>query len=536
MATLEDVQKQSVTEGDAITATDASAVSVFLGPTAWSSYFSSGLLEGVKGATGLPMYGSKNADFILSETPLLENMWSSAVNAAISKQVALGFTIKDGTDSALRTKQAQQLMLTFDGLYETGLARHLRDYLTTDNGAFIEIVRQSSAAGSKVIGLRHLDSMRCFRTGDPERPVVYMDRQSGYHLMRADDVISMSDMTSPKLEMRGYGISAARRAFETILKMVAIETYVREKVSGSRNLAIHIVNGITADQLGGALASSGEANKGKGFVVYKGSTIIPMLKSEPPSVVTIPLAEIPDGFSAAEERKDAYLRYANALGVPVQDIQPLSGQGLGTGTQSTVLAESADGRGLAAWRKAFEHEITHRVFPTATTFSFARADTKDKQEKAQALASMSTALQTLVGSAILTPEQALNVLVDDGYMPREFLQTDGTAGGVVEDNDSILSGAQVAEAQQNQQAAAAEIPTINGQTLDVEPNVEMRKTLRRLVESAESLKALKPQYLNSETWVNKPPTIPPMSDDEFDALLLENLPSAERLARRVLND
>ena len=58
-----------------------------------------------------------------------------------------------------------------------------------------------------------------------------------------------------------------------------METYIREKVSGSRNLAIHIVNGISAQQLEGALTSSDNGTKQKGFVVYKGSTIIPMLKN-----------------------------------------------------------------------------------------------------------------------------------------------------------------------------------------------------------------------------------------------------------------
>ena len=105
-------------------------------------------------------------------------------------------------------------------------------------------------------------------------------------------------MPSPRLEHRGLGMCAARRAFETILKLTAIETFVREKVSGSRNLAIHIVNGISDLQLRDALSSSNEQNNQRGYVVYKGSTIIPMLKSENPSIVTIPLAEVPDGFNA----------------------------------------------------------------------------------------------------------------------------------------------------------------------------------------------------------------------------------------------
>jgi len=432
-----DVIKKSVTADDTLTANAQGAVTVVLGPAGWSSYFSAGLLDGIKGATGLPVYGSKNADVILSESPMIENMWASAINTAISKQAALGFTITDTNDSDRRIKQSQQLMLEYDGNFISGLSKHLRDFLTTDNGAFIEIVRQSSAAGSKIVGLKHLDSIRCYRTGDPERPLVYIDSTGRHHLLNYDDCIMLSDMPSSRVEFRGYGMCAARRAWETILKMCAMETYIREKISGSRNLAIHIVNGISSQQLEGALTSSDNGQKQKGFVVYKGSTIIPMLKNETPSLVTIPLAEIPDGFNAADERHDAYLRYANAIGLFMGDIQPLKGQGLGTGTQSVILNENAEGRGLAAWRRAFSHEITHRVFPTQTTFAFATFDLKDKKEKADTLAAWATALKTLIDSQTITPQQALNVLVDGGYMPKEFLASDSTTGGVVTDDDSI---------------------------------------------------------------------------------------------------
>lgn len=509
MTDQSDVLRKSVTENDQLEAGVSGAVNVFLGPSNWSDFWGAGLLEGIKGANGLPPYGSKRGDAILSETPLIENMWASAVNTAISKQVALGFTIKDASDSQIRIRNAQKLMLGFDGNWNQGLSRHLRDFLCTDNGAFIEIVRQSNAAGSKVLGLRHLDSLRCYRTGDPQRPVMYMDSHGVQHLLNDYDVIMLSDMPSARVELRGFGVCAARRAFETILKMVAMETYVREKVSGSRNLAIHIVNGITAQQLDGALLSSDNANKGRGFVVYKGSTIIPMLKSEPPSVVTIPLAEIPDGFNATDERRDAYLRYANALGIFVGEIQPLSGQGLGTGTQSVVLEQAAEGRGLTAWMRGFEHAITHDVLPNATTFNFAVSDIKDRQLKAQTLQAWAGALKTLVDTQIITAPQALNVLVDDGYMPREFLQQDNTAGGVVSDNDSVATNAEIADNQPT-------IESADGNTLDVEQNKSLRLTLKSLKQISSQMNAKK--YLTDETYVGKSPADTISSSDVADLL------------------
>jgi hypothetical protein len=65
----------------------------------------------------------------------------------------------------------------------------------------------------------------------------------------------------------------------------------------------------------------------RGHVVYKGAVMIPIQTDQAINIATIDLASIPDGFDVDTERRDAYLRYANALGVPVQDIQPLSVKG-----------------------------------------------------------------------------------------------------------------------------------------------------------------------------------------------------------------
>lgn len=536
----DDALKRSVTKDDVESAVEQGAISFVLGPAGWGNIWGSGLLEGVKGSTGLPPYGSKQADMILSETVMIENMWSSAVNTAITKNVALGFELDDAGDSARRIKASQELLLQFDGNYNKGLAKHLRDYLTTDNGAFIEIVRATSNVGSKIIGLNHLDSLRCWRTGDPARPVVYVDSKGYQHVLRDEDVLIFQDMPSARTLYRDMGFSAARRSFETILKLTAIETYVREKVSGSRNLAIHIVNGISSQQLEGALISSGENQKQKGFVVYRGSTIIPMMKNETPSIVTIPLAEIPDGFNADNERKDAYLRYSNALGIFVGEIQPLSGQGFGTGTQSLVLEESAEGRGLASWRRQFMQQITHNVLPEATTFRFAVSDMKDRKARAETMNAEASALKVLVDAKIITPEQALNVLVDKDYLPKEFLQTDATTGGTVSDNESIASNSEV----QRGNISQGTVP-ISVETDDVDKVPTVSKSVARIPQSKTfsllqskltKLKQKKERFVvDSDVMYVKKPTGKTPGSNIVNRMIDVELPSALKLLEAVIN-
>ena len=435
MTTDEDVRRRSVTADDYATQPEgAGPVTVMIGPAGFSW---GGLLEGVKGATGLPAYGrwDKARDAILSETPLVEDMWAAAVNIAVTKQTALGFRFEDAEQSDRRIKAAQSLLLQFDGDYSYGLARHLRDYYLTRH-AVVEIVRATSARGSRVIGLMHLDSLRCYATGDPEYPMLYYGAR-GWHRLPAESVLIFTDAPSPRAELPNHGQCAADRSFATLLKRVAIETYVREKVSGTRNLALHFITGVSADKLREALSTSASDQAQRGFVLYRGSTIIPMLggADNAPQLITIPLAEIPDGFDAAGERTSSNQIYANNLGIPVQDIQPLSGQGLGTGTQSVILDESAQGYGAAQWRRQWQQAMTHRVLPGSTTFFFDTNDVRDRKAAAEVFSTMATAVGGLVAQGVLTGSAALNVLVDADVIDRAYLPADMTPGGALGDLD-----------------------------------------------------------------------------------------------------
>jgi hypothetical protein len=442
--------KHSVTAGDQADGPRTGGHYYFLAPTGQS-------------APGLPPYWSFGRDYALRRTTQMEAMWASAIYKAITKQAALGFTVKDSADSTLRVRRGQELFLAADST--KGLSRgwvpfvykHLRSYLLTDNGAFVEIIRATGAAGSRILGIAHLDPLRCIRTGDPEIPVLYRDLKGREHEMKAYQVFALSDMPDDSETWFGVGYCAASRAWDTIRKMSYIEQYISEKVSGSRNLAIHIVSGISEKSLNDALASADQEQARRGRVVYRGALVVPSVKMDANiSLVTIPLAEIPDGFEAETERRNAYTIYANAIGVAVQDIQPLSGQGLGTGTQSVILDEAAEGQGLASWRKSWEQFANEWLLPDTTTFAFATNDIRDQKAKAEVSSMRANTRASQVQIGEITPEQALQMAVDAGDAPREFLAVDETAGGSLSDTEKPLTEASV-EAERLAQGEEAEV-------------------------------------------------------------------------------
>ena len=390
----------------------------------------------------LPRHGEPARDVVLTATLDLEDMWASAVNKAVTKIAVRGYEVADSDDSTRRTEAGKNLVMNFDGPaeYRGGMAKTVQDFLLTDNGWFLEIERASKSPNAKPRALYHLDSFRCWRTGNLDYPVLYWDWDGVWHKLRADQVLFGSDMPSPRSRMFGRGRCAASRAFMTIVKLSAVETYFRDKITGSRALALHFIAGVGPSQIKDAMETSEAENVRKGRYVYKGAVMVPIMAqgADGIQIATVDLAGVPDGFDVDLERKDAYLRYANALGVPVQDIQPLSGQGLGTGTQTVILDEAAEGQGLAYFVKDFEDKVNYLVMPKTTTFVIKVNDIRDQQAKAALDKAKADTLVALLGSptapGVITPQMALQMAVDEGLVPREFLPEDVTAAGVLTDS------------------------------------------------------------------------------------------------------
>lgn len=438
-----DILKKSVTAGDYASDPYAGPLHLMVNTIATGSAY--GLLP-----IDPPPFWSYRRDDVLRGTIYAEDMWRSAVGKAISKIAALGWTVADSADSKLRTKRAQELLLQADAGqgWVPFVNKQLRDFLTTDNGQFTEIVRGTADSGGKILGLFHLDSRRCLRTGDPEIPVLYRDKQGREHEMRDYQIMSCSDMPDPGELYYGIGLCAASRAYNTIFKLAGIQRYFMEKITGNRPLGLHFVRGVTNQQIQDSLALGRNAQTSKGMNAFMGVLVQPVMADGEVSGYYVPFAEVPDGFDAKQERDNGYVIYANAIGCAVQDIQPLSGQGLGTGTQSVILDEAAEGQGLAAWRQQWTHNLNQWILPNTTTFGFATNDIRDQKAKAEVQKLRADTRGVMITNGEITAAQGLQLAVDAEDVPAEFLQqADMTPGGTLQDDEKPLSDVEPTEAE-----------------------------------------------------------------------------------------
>jgi len=154
-------------------------------------------------------------------------------------------------------------------------------------------------------------------------------------------------------------------------------------------------------------------------------------------MVEVRLKELLTSFDPKQVQDNAYLIYANNIGVPVQSIQPLSGQGLGTGTQTLVLDDAAKGQGaLPAFLKWWEQTVSDRVLPATTELSFEdENDLRDQKLKADVASVRANTRAAQIKSGEISPAMARQLAADAEDIPQEMLPDDATPGGQLSDDE-----------------------------------------------------------------------------------------------------
>jgi hypothetical protein len=423
----QDIIKHSVTEDDVMEYQGKGIIN-FVMPYFWATPRVFSL------PTDLPPYWSFQRDVTLRSTILFESFWASAVAIAATKVAAQSFDVSG--DVPARVKAAQRMMVQWGGNgYVPSQESGILDFTCTDNGEFHEVVRQSSAAGSKILGLVHLDSLRCQRTGDPNIPILFRDLKGGLHEMRDYQVINLVDMPDPGYSWLGVGHCGAERAFNQIYKQAGIDRTLAEKVTGSGAHQISLVNGMNSKQLGDLIATAESEARAKGFQYYLGTILAGIMGDTPAKFETLQLRGLPENFDRKEELDITQLAYANALGLVLTDLQPLSGQGLGTGKQSETIEDKGRGRGLVARNKQLTQLLNEWVMPDSVTFYFHERDFRDELQQAEVANQREAMRNSMILNGQLQPAQGLQMAVDADDVPHEFLPVDATADDSLGDEE-----------------------------------------------------------------------------------------------------
>jgi len=371
-----------------------------------------------------------------------EPILASALYTITIRDAAFSWTIKGDQP---RTVKATQDMLHQANLGKGWLDFALKwrlDYLTQDNGAFFEVIRQSEVETSPCLGINHLDAGRCRRTGVDDWPIIYTDRKGKDHKMLPHQVVATSDFPSPIETANGVGLCAVSRMLRMAQLMRDIGIRDRERASGMDSKLLHIIGGVGKQALEQVLEGHKAQQIEQGYQRYSKPIIFTALDPDkPPTVATLDLAPNPEQFTGASY--DTVMKWyitllAMGLGVDYQDLAPLPSRGIGGSQQSLILHQKSKGKGPELFMKTIEHVFNfHGIIPKNVHFEYSEKDIADEIEQAELQKTNAETWKLHVQSRVLTPQSVRNILLDQGLISQEIF--DQESAGQPDVTDEVVA-------------------------------------------------------------------------------------------------
>jgi len=342
------------------------------------------------------------------------------------RSAALQWEIKGPSEKV--SQAVSDMLLSAYGRDTFGWANFMllfsQDLSVQDNGAFIELIRDPTVdAGSKykgplapVVGIAHLDSNACIRTGIPEYPIKYTDRQGSVHKLRWYEVIPFSDQPSAIEKMNGVGYCAVSRVLRMAQIARSLAIFKDEKISGRHFKQIHFVSGVSRTDIRDEMTRGQEEANNSGMIRFIMPSILASLDPEKPvSTATIDLANLPDGFDFDQDMKWYISSLALGFGVDYQEFAPLPGGNIGSSQQSMILHRKGSGKGPAVLMRMLSEAFrNYGVLPRGYEMRF---NDKDEQEELERQTVRTKAVEEMaiaVNTKMLTPEAAARDMVNRG--------------------------------------------------------------------------------------------------------------------------
>lgn len=357
-----------------------------------------------------------------------EDHMAGAIYSVQAKMLALPWTVKvKGKPRATMTMQDVFGHAGFGKGFSVELGKATIDLLTKDNGFFFELVGKGSPEQpltSAVTEIAHIDSMCCWRTHDPDYPVIYTNPMTGqYHALHKSRVLYGSSMTQPDELARGIGYCAVSRTLKSLQIMRDIQIYRHEKVSGRFTKAIGWGSGVTPKQFKNSVKISESEDESAGLAIYRR---IPWILSqhESMSLNVLSLASLPDGFDYEKEVNLYMYALALGFGMDAREFWPAVASGA-TKADAAIQHLKAQNKGFADIISSFVHAFNwHPSMPLGFVLDFDYVDDEQDAGVAQIHSLKVDNLQKLVTMGALKPEEARAIAIAWGIIEPEYLKLD----------------------------------------------------------------------------------------------------------------
>lgn len=376
--------------------------------------------------------------------------------------------------------------------------RVLIDYWTQNFGAVVELIGPGdpdSPLIGAVTGLSHLDSLRCFATGNYTYPIIYYSKITGkMHRMHRTRVYRMVDMPDPDELLYGSGQCALYRAISIAQRQILMGRYVEQSLDDKPRPGIMAVSGMTSGERDKAVMLYDKEQQSDERPVW-GNTLWfhSVDPTTPVKIESVPFSQPPDKFSFIDYTDLDINALALAIGVDKQELWELGGGNLGSGQQSKVLSQKSRGKAFGDVLSTADRMMNIAVCPDFVDFTFKNKDEDaDKAQSEIDKAYMDIASQ-MASMGKFSDLEIRNMLADKSETYSKIL-TNQT--GVVEANDqdqvqevSEVTATDATTAQSQDQATTQGATKAYGAT-----TAQFESQFRSIVGRANERRISRPQY------------------------------------------
>lgn len=405
----------------------------------------------------LPSWWSRQRDRFLRER-LVDNSLIAGIcygECTRIRNMPYTLTHEDDDQDALSKWQNILQLADFGAGFPSFASKVSLDYLTQDNGIFIEILGSGEvkevdetfmrrvmdngvernipftmrfiAKGERTgeaTGIAYMDAANCWRTMNKEWPVIYQNPYTGQLVVLHWSRVYYDAQFPQGYELgRGLGLCALSRAYETMRLVKSTNTYFFEKVTGQA-AEIFFANQ-PVGKLDQAIQSATFQQDNAGFQVLKNAMILAPksggVGSQELKFGKIGLREVPDGFSYKEVIDISVNIIAQAFGVDVREIWAATQTGA-TKADAEVQDIKTTGKGRADILSMLENAINWRILPPEITFKFDEVDDLADKRKAEIKQIRVNTRATQIQSGELSVQEARELAAENDDIPAEFLE------------------------------------------------------------------------------------------------------------------
>lgn len=395
----------------------------------------------------LPAWGTDvwRRDLLLRRFFGQESFTTSAISSVVARNMGFNWQISTEAKAAATATQAEGgeplqvsapdqndtlVELMQNRLHSSDLGEGWQDFIakfsldlyTQDRGPKIEVIRTEDREDAEVLGLNHLDALRCFSTGDPLIPVIYQNRMGRWVKLPWYRVLTPLELPAPHEQAYGLQYCALSRILKAAQIFRNIAVYQEEKTGGRHTRAIHIVSGVQKGEINDAINIRMAQADAQGMMRYMQPAILATLDPQAdPKLVTLELATIPDAWKMEEMFKFFITVVALGLWSDYGDFAPLPGNGLGTAAQSETMKQRSTGKGSAVFRSMLEFELNFRgVMPRGLKFEFKEPDLAGDAEAAAVTQARAEARSVMIKNQEIDGKAARQMALASGDITQQI--------------------------------------------------------------------------------------------------------------------